>query len=168
MIYYLAYGSNLHPMRLNKRCPSAIPLGVVEVNGYQLAFHKKSEDGSGKCDLCERAGATAYGVLYAMEQRDKEALDRAEGLGFDYVAREFKVRYDGGDYTAHSYVAPPERIDLTCRPYDWYKGLVIVGARHHRMPDSYVAWLESVEAIPDPDPLRRSRYEKLLRGTPIA
>lgn len=45
----LAYGSNLHPLRLRKRVSTANLIGIVEMQGYQLAFHKRSTDESGKC-----------------------------------------------------------------------------------------------------------------------
>ena len=52
LLYYLAYGSNLHPVRLTERVPSARFLGLTSLFGYQLRFHKRHEpDGSGKCNM---------------------------------------------------------------------------------------------------------------------
>lgn len=48
-VHYLAYGSNLHPLRLTARVSSARPLGTVPMPGYKIAFHKRSIDHSGKC-----------------------------------------------------------------------------------------------------------------------
>ena len=56
-IISLAYGSNLHPFRLTHRVPSAKLLGVVSVPGKRLAFHKRSDDGSGKCLFYAPGGA---------------------------------------------------------------------------------------------------------------
>jgi len=48
---YLAYGCNLHPVRLQKRVPSAVFTGMVELHGRILSFSKRSVDGSGKCTI---------------------------------------------------------------------------------------------------------------------
>ena len=40
-----AYGSNMLTSRLRRRCPSAMPLGVATLIGYELRWHKKSKDG---------------------------------------------------------------------------------------------------------------------------
>ena len=81
LLYYLAYGSNLHPMRMTQRVPSARFIGKVEMRGRQLAFHKHSNDGSGKCLLYSEQGddQVAHGVLYEINGSEKAALDRAEG-----------------------------------------------------------------------------------------
>ena len=51
IINYFAYGSNLHPMRLMERVPSAKFVGTVEIKKYRLTFHKKSIDDSSKCNM---------------------------------------------------------------------------------------------------------------------
>jgi hypothetical protein len=85
-VYYFAYGSNLHPVRLEARVPSARAIGTVELLGLNLAFHKRSRDLSAKCLLYpERPKSEkVYGVLYAFDDVDKGALDHAEGLGQGY------------------------------------------------------------------------------------
>jgi hypothetical protein len=47
---YFAYGSNMETARLRERMPSAKPLGVAKLSGHELRFHKRSKDGSGKCN----------------------------------------------------------------------------------------------------------------------
>src|SRR5688500_8219549 len=84
-LYYFAYGSNLHPCRLSRRCASAIPISILRLQDHQLTFHKIStKDASGKCNLEPRRGTEAYGVLFHIEQSDAERLDRYEGLGYGY------------------------------------------------------------------------------------
>ncbi len=78
LVHYLAYGSNLHPLRFAKRVPSAQIIGRIELAGYQIAFHKKGKDGSGKC-LFYKTGDKAhimYGALYSFDSREKKELDR--------------------------------------------------------------------------------------------
>ena len=76
ILYYLAYGSNLHPVRLSERVPSAELLGVVELREYRLVFQKRGWDGSSKCTLV-RTGETsvgAYGAMYAIDAIHKSRL----------------------------------------------------------------------------------------------
>jgi hypothetical protein len=47
---YFAYGSNMSLRRLRTRVPSAVKLGNATLFGHQLKFHKRSQDGSAKCD----------------------------------------------------------------------------------------------------------------------
>ena len=76
---YLAYGSNLHPMRLLERVPSAQLIGSTEIAGFELAFHKKSKDGSGKCNLLQidEDNRSVFGAVYRIDATEKPALDRA-------------------------------------------------------------------------------------------
>jgi gamma-glutamylcyclotransferase len=161
-IHYLAYGSNLHPLRLAERTPSARPLGVVVLSGRRVVFHKRGRDGSGKCSLvADIAGeGPAFGVLYEIDGREKRRLDAVEGPG--YEVSPLQVTLGGTTYPAYTYVASPSDIDPSLRPYDWYQRLVLAGARHHRLPAAYVSQLGAVAAIPDPDRPRRARNEGLL------
>ncbi len=162
-IHYLAYGSNLHPQRLLERTPSARVIGVVQIPGLQLAFHKRSTDGSDKCDLLESStGALSYGVLYALSRADKGILDDVEGLGRGYHETSLRLSCNNHTYQAYAYVATHTHIDAALRPYHWYKAFVLAGARHHNLPQTYVDGIESVQSIPDPDMSRDASNMALL------
>jgi hypothetical protein len=79
----VAYGSNLHPVRLRKRVPSCRKLGTVRLEGYKLAFHKRSRDGSGKGNALKTGDPrdVLLGVAYSIPVSEKGDLDDAEGLG---------------------------------------------------------------------------------------
>jgi hypothetical protein len=66
MIHYFAYGSNLHPVRLIERVPSANLVGVIGLSKHRLAFQKRSKDGSSKCNLFQTGSASdlVYGAIY--------------------------------------------------------------------------------------------------------
>ncbi|AMV71908.1 hypothetical protein JCM30471_34250 [Desulfuromonas carbonis] len=162
-LHYLAYGSNMHPLRLRERCPSALPLGVVELPGMVVRDAKRSEDGSGKCTFINQPGHLAFGVLYAMDALEQPLLDRAEGLGQGYDVRPFRVSLAGVVYSPIAYVVRPSHFDLSLRPYDWYQAMVVGGARHMGMPEEYIAELDAVEAIIDLDAVRRENERARLR-----
>ena len=83
-LYYLAYGSNLHPVRLQNRVPSANFMGLVAMPGYRLCFHKRHhDDNSGKCNMywTSEDNDVVYGAIYEMHSSEKSLLDQCEGTG---------------------------------------------------------------------------------------
>jgi len=160
---YLAYGSNLHPLRLGTRVPSARVVDVVEVRGYSLAFHKRGADRSGKCLLYPDNGGdeVAYGVMYEFEARERLVLDRIEGDG--YRAERVSVTADGEPFAPYLYMVQETHIDPALTPFRWYKAMVLAGAHYHDLPAGYIAQIEATPARTDPDPHRARRNEALLR-----
>ena len=160
---YFAYGSNMLSRRLQERTSSATVIGTGFVEGRRLAFHKVSKDGSGKCDieLTNVETNRAYGVLFGIASAEKNALDKAEGLGQGYKEESVIVRQaSGATVTATAYIATA--IEPVLRPYDWYKALVVAGAIEHGLPDSYIEWLRTFHSQPDPNAKRRAQNEQLL------
>jgi hypothetical protein len=147
--------------RIRRRVPSAMSLGVAELRGHRLRWHKVGRDGSGKCDMVPStdAGAVVFGVLYEIPTAEKPALDEAEGLGSGYAERRILVAVDGMEAEAAAYFAT--LTDSALRPYSWYKALVVAGARQHALPPEYVASLESVVAIADANESRHSEHMAL-------
>ena len=162
-VHYLAYGSNLHPLRLAARVQSARVLGVVELPGYRLAFHKRSVDGSGKCLLYPDEGERVYGVVYEFDSRDKASLDAAEGRGNGYAEQTLELDLNGRSIAPYVYVARSSHIDPTLVPYDWYKQLVLAGARHHGFDAAYIASIEATPAMEDPEAERQRDHDELLK-----
>jgi hypothetical protein len=158
-VAYLAYGSNLHPQRLAARIGVPLAAHTVRLEGWALRFHKRSQDGSGKCDIVPAPGMWLFGVVYTLTRQAKTRLDDIEGAGFGYAVTELNV---SGSGRVSTYRAQAHAIDGQLRPYDWYLHLVIAGARHHGFPEDYLAQLRSVATREDPDPLRRARMAGLL------
>lgn len=137
--------------RLTARTPSAEPTGIVHVDGRRLIFDKVSRDGSGKChaDATGKNTDRVYGVLFEIRKNEKDALDRAEGLGEGYKEEYVDMVTGSGIRRVVTYVAThKERI---VRPYHWYKALVIAGAVEHGLPNHYLEWLRAFESVEDSD-----------------
>lgn len=149
---YFAYGSNLHLARMRARVPSARVVAVGRLPGFRLAFRKAGRDGSAKCDIQPAPGATVWGALYRFAAADQPALDAAEGPG--YYTDRVTVATEAGPVEAFTYRARDDWISDTAAPYDWYRDLVLVGARAHEIPGMYVDAIAGIDAIPDPDPDR--------------
>lgn len=164
VVYCVSYGSNLHPLRIQERVPSARALGVVELPGFDLAFRKRSNDRSGKCSL-HPAPATrkAYGVLYQFDSGDKAGLDIAEGSRNGYFEQQVSVPLKGANYNAYLYMVSSTHLNSGLAPYHWYKNLVVAGAQFHGLPGEYVAAIQSVVSVEDSNSQRREENEALLR-----
>jgi gamma-glutamylcyclotransferase len=154
-----AYGSNMLSARLKERCPSARPLGVAQLPGHELRWHKRSKDRSGKCDVVPVSGDHAvFGVVYEIDANEKADLDQVEGLGNGYDQKDATVILCGDAVTVSIYFAT--KTDPARKPYAWYKALVVAGAKEHGLPTPYIAGLEAVEASEDPD---RTRHDTNMR-----
>jgi len=134
--------------------------------GKRLAFHKKSDDKSGKCLFYETAGAEdmMFGVAYQIDAAEKPMLDDLEGLGKGYDEHQISFPLNGATYQALVYVAATTHIDATLVPYTWYKDMVVLGARYHRLPADYIAKIEAVIAVPDPKPKRAANRAAIVEN----
>lgn len=159
-----AYGSNMLSDRLIDRVPSAKPIGIGQLRGHVLRWHKRSRDGSGKCDVekTEVETDTVWGVLFRLRAPEKRALDSAEGLNSGYAEKQVDIISNIGTIRAQVYYATDK--DDRLKPYDWYKAFVVTGAREHSLPADYVATLEKAASTQDPDKARAAANEQLLQA----
>ena len=149
---YFAYGSNMLTERLRARVPSAKPVATARLPGWTLRFHKRSQDGSGKCNVVETSdeSATVHGVLFEFTTDDLSALDAAEHRGNGYERRRVHPQTSNQAVEAFAYVAQPAYVDDALRPYDWYRTIVMAGAYQHTLPSQYRNGLEATHNYPDP------------------
>ena len=163
-VTYFAYGSNLCLPRLANRVPGVQTLGPASLHGYELRWHKRSVDRSGKCSIVPSASAAAvvHGALFTIPKAEKHLLDRAEGMGDGYAEITVCVQSSKGTVSAQTYVAALTHIDNSLRPYAWYRDLVVSGAESHDLPAEYVELLRLVVALQDQDAERATRNRVFL------
>ena len=156
---YAAYGSNLHPVRLQKRVSSATFVGTCLLAKYELRFHKVSDvDGSGKCNVVPGKKGV-YLAIFRIEESERSILDREEGLNYGYNATQFETEAFG---RCSSYLADASAIDESAQPMDWYKEMVRLGCLVNGFSNTYVQRVESVAAIVDSDKERASQRWKIV------
>ena len=162
-LYYFAYGSNLHPVRLTRRVPSARLTGVATLPEHTLRFHKRGKDNSGKCNAFYTGQPEHHvlGAVFEIAVEEKPILDKFEGPG--YEVRSLTVSTTDGALDVFAYIAAETHIDELLQPYTWYRELVHLGARYHSFPDSYFAAFLAVNALPDPNATRNQRIRHLIR-----
>lgn len=157
---YAAYGSNLHPLRLGQRTPSARLLGTERLEGSALQFLKRGIDGSAKCTIAPEASAYVYLAVFEIEDAERPALDRAEGLGKGYSLETLELSRFGPCLT---YIAQASHLDPALRPYTWYRDLVLIGCDFHRFPDAYREQVASAPAHLDADAARHEEHMAIVR-----
>ena len=163
-IYYLAYGSNLHPFRLQKRVRSARLIGVVPLAGKKLEFSKRSNDGSGKCTITNSEDSLVFTALFSIASKELQTLDRIEGLGYGYEREKLQSQVEGKAIDAFTYIASASYVDSKLKPYHWYKSFVIEGASYLSFPGEYLDFLNGFESVQDQNDKRRAENEMLLAG----
>lgn len=159
-MYYLAYGSNLHPVRLEKRLGPVTRIGVAELSGYELRFHKRGADDSGKGNLLKTKGSSAWAVIYKIDDEQKTSLDEFEGDGYDCV--EIEAAIDEETYECCCYLAQPDWIDDNLLPHDWYRDLILHGARHAELSDEYLQCIQAQEV--NADEAGQQQHAELLQA----
>lgn len=165
---YIAYGSNLHPWRLEERVGSVEVLGTVALNGWSLCFDKRGGDGSAKANLHAAAGLSrsAFAAVYLLEPGQVGILDRFEGCGWGYETFPMTVRMRDAAVDGFTYLAPLQWITPTMRPFDWYLRLIVEGAHFHGFPERYIDEIANQPARRDPD-VGRARAAMRTLNLPI-
>ncbi len=162
-MYYFAYGSNLLYARMTQRVGPLAPPRVAMLDGYELRWHKRSQDGSGKCDIVPASGGVVHGAVYLLDDAQLTTLDVIEGVGHGYRRdASLAVHCDGDELAVVAYIAEAAFIDPTLQPYEWYHEIVVAGASALALPARYVDSLRSVRPVPDPDVSRAARERAIL------
>jgi hypothetical protein len=144
---------------LERRVETLRVVGPAVLPDHVLRWDKRGSDGSGKCSVLRAPGeGPVRGILYDLSPEGKAALDRVEGLGSGYREAVVTVETDRGSREAVTYVAQEGYVDDGLRPFDWYRDLVVEGARSWGFPRSYVDALARVEVAADPDGDRARRH----------
>jgi len=71
MVYYFAYGSNLHRLQMKRRCPNCCFVKKIILHNYSLTFRSKY----GAADIEKKKGAKVYGALYVISKTAERRLD---------------------------------------------------------------------------------------------
>lgn len=97
-LYYFAFGSNLDPEQMERRCPDAEPLDRAYLDDHALAFggHSPHWEGS-PATVIQEKNHVVPGLLYELPYRELRVLDHFEGHPVRYERREKTVRTEDGD-----------------------------------------------------------------------
>ena len=88
MLYYFAYGSNLHHLQMKKRCPNCRFIKKITLANYKLTFRSRY----GAADIEKKIGTKVYGALYTISKVAEKKLDVYEEYPSLYKKMYFKYQ----------------------------------------------------------------------------
>ena len=86
MVYYFAYGSNLHRLQMKRRCPNCRFVKKIILYNYSLTFRSKY----GAADIEKKIGTKVYGAMYLISKVAERRLDVYEEYPTLYKKMFFK------------------------------------------------------------------------------
>ncbi|MGO9077636.1 MAG: gamma-glutamylcyclotransferase [Streptosporangiaceae bacterium] len=142
MALYAAYGSNMDPAQMARRCPHSPRRGTGWLDGWRLTFGGDDIGWEGAlATVVEEDGEQVFVALYELSESDEAALDQWDGVSIGYY-RKFTVRvatFDG-EVVAWLYVLNGYEGGL---PSARYLGIMADAAERAGSPDDYVAALRA-------------------------
>ncbi len=150
MLWYFTYGSNLDPGTfLGRRRMRPRDTRRARLDGYRLIFDLSIGKGErAVANLLPATESHVHGVAYSIGRIQAAWLDRTEGVPRAYRRVEVPlVIEDAPAGEAFTYVS--ERRTPGRKPSERYMNLLLRGARHHGLPEHYVAWLRGIELALD-------------------
>lgn len=131
-ILYFAYGSNLNPKRITRRCPTAATFRTAKLRNYRLVERLYA-------DIDYEEGAVVHGVLYCISERELSVLDTYEGCPRIYRRIWIEAECNGENFVAATYEMTPEtKILRAGQPFpEDYRKICSAGAAYHRIPNAF-------------------------------
>lgn len=144
MTSYFAYGSNVSPSVLRTRCAGSTFVGIAHLDGYRMAFTRRSAGwGGGVADLLPDPARSVWGSVFKLTPDDLNRLDVYEGAPRAYERKLVRVVDPSGLVTeAWCYFVRTKGPE--CVPSHRYWKTIVDGAQEAGLPADYVAYLESL------------------------
>ncbi len=142
-IYYFAYGSNLSPKQMLKRCPHAKFIAKAKILNHTLVFTGYSSRWrGGVATIINKQNSSVWGVIYELDPDCLSRLDGFEGLKYKRYKRKRVVCHfaNGKKKLASVYIKEPRKITHSGRRYF---STIIAGAEHFELPANYIKTLRA-------------------------
>lgn len=158
-MYYFAYGSNMSWPQMQTRCPSSKFVCVARLADYQFGITRHSRlRQCGTANVFPVLGKEVWGVVYEVSDSDLLILDSFED-GYQRALMPVHALGNGiQPLEALIYIAEIEsNVPL---PNSEYKRLILEGAGHWNLPESYRLMLEKIETLAVPGLTRVAHRRK--------
>ncbi len=143
VIFYFAYGSNMDRERMAKRGVKIISETKAILEGWKLIFNKAATEYCSYANIEGDDSSKVYGVLYEIDDKDIEKLDRYEGCPDHYERKTMVVVNNKiNKIKAEVYVATPKKIKPNLKPLKDYLRRLMEGAKQHGFPKGIIESLE--------------------------
>jgi hypothetical protein len=139
---YFAFGSNIVPAQMAKRCPGSTSLGGAELPDHRFRIGRR---GYGTVE--PEPGAVVHGLLWDLRPEDEAALDVYEGVRHGlYRKVKRTVRLAGEAREAYVYVAADAEPG---KAVAGYVERIVAAAEAHGFPAVYVEELRGWLPVAD-------------------
>jgi AIG2-like family len=140
MALYAAYGSNMDPELMRRRCPATPMTGTGWLPGWRLTFGGDSPVWDGPLTtIVEEPDSTVFCVLYDIPPTDERELDSWESVDLgSYNKIRLRVQTLDGSALAYLYVLDAYEGGL---PSARYLGVIADAAEAAGAPSDYVGEL---------------------------
>jgi len=144
--FYFAYGSNMSPRQMTRRCPGAQFAGGAIIRDWRLIIMRR-----GAANIVPERGAETHGVLWRFENHHIGLMDLWEGVAHR-VYRRLWLPVDRPDAENHRYplLESPTALTYVCaerwpgHPMPGYlETAMLVGAEAAGLPGHYHEELHS-------------------------
>lgn len=153
---YFAFASNLDPEIMNTLCPGHRVVGLAALPDHRLGFPRFSPEwGGGLAGPQLAHGETVWGIVYDLTDEQLAALDRKDGFkGPGDQHNDCDRETTTVDLTRPDDGSIPRRIrpwiyiprtSNPTPPSQRYLDAILRGARHHGLPEEYIARLALIE-----------------------
>ena len=145
MVLYAAYGSNMDPAQMLRRCPSSPHVGTGWIRGWRLTFGAEELGWEGALATLvpaeDREEPGVFVALYDLTPADERELDAWEGADRGlYRKLNLRVHTLGGDVVAYVYALDAFEGGL---PSARHLGAIADAAEAAGAPDDYLAELRA-------------------------
>ena len=142
MSLYAAYGSNMDPKQMQRRCPHSPVRGTGWLEGWRLTFGGEDIGWEGAlATLVEDPDSRVFVALYDITSGDEAHLDEWEGADIGlYRKIRLRVQTLDGEALAWLYVLDAYEGGL---PSARYLGILAEAAQAAGAPDDYLAELRA-------------------------
>ena len=129
-MFYFAYGSNMDPLHMRRRCPGALLLGPALLRDWRLGFFYRSTSfpGGGAADIVQVPGEEVWGVLWRVSAEEMQRMDGYEDVPWGYKRQEVRVRFRGHDPLVTTYTVV-QKLPRELPPVPDYRAVMLRGAR---------------------------------------
>jgi gamma-glutamylcyclotransferase len=152
MHYYFAYGSNMNPDRVSGRQMDFNRYESGCLQGYRLAFNKRSViyPGAASANVMQDAAGVVEGVVYHLsDEQQIETMDPFEGYPLRYDRCLLPVQTDDQQLNVWVYIANPDFIQEGLRPNRWYLNHLLAGRAH--LSEGYYQTIADIQCLPNTD-----------------
>lgn len=155
---YFAYGSNMSPRQMARRCPGARPVGMATLDNWRFQIATR-----GAANIMPAHDNRVYGVLWRVEPWHLHLLDQWEGVAHGhYLRKRVRVRLASGVERSSFTYASTHRADGVPKPA-YMESAILVGARAFGFPDEVIAELESWRCLRSIGAARRIYVGRRIR-----